>query len=59
MVTHKRKNKKTSYQIICEGNLGHIETAKVTFDILKITLKDILELFFEIHDIAQYDGQKC
>ena len=51
------KIQKPSYQIVCEGKSGHIEAVRVIFDVLKITLKDILKLFFEIHDTSQSNGQ--
>lgn len=52
-----KKIQKPSYQIVCEGKSSHIEAVRVIFDVLKITLKDVLKLFFEIHGTSQSNGQ--
>jgi peptide-methionine (S)-S-oxide reductase len=39
-----------SYQQVCAGNTGHAEVVKVTFDADVISLADVLEIFFHIHD---------
>ena len=38
-----------TYEEVCEGNTNHVEVAKVVFN-EKIKLKDLLEVFFSIHD---------
>jgi len=39
-----------SYEQVCGGRTGHAEVVQVTFDPSQITLRDILEVFFTIHD---------
>ncbi len=42
--------KNPTYQQVCEGNTGHAEVVQVTFDPKVVTLRDLLEVFFVIHD---------
>ena len=39
-----------SYEEVCEGNTGHAETVKLTFDENIISYEQIIETFFKIHD---------
>ena len=39
-----------TYEQICDGNTGHAEVVRVTFDPAAITFKEILTVFFTIHD---------
>ena len=39
-----------SYEQVCGGNTGHAEVVRVSYDPAKIGLRDILEIFFVIHD---------
>jgi peptide-methionine (S)-S-oxide reductase len=39
-----------SYEDICTGQTGHAEVVKVEFDPARIGFRDILEIFFTIHD---------
>ena len=39
-----------SYQQVCGGDTGHNEVVKLVFDPAKISLREILEIFFVIHD---------
>lgn len=39
-----------SYEQVCEGNTGHAEVIKVTFDPEVVSYREILEIFFTIHD---------
>lgn len=39
-----------SYQIVCTGLTGHAEAVQITFDPEQISFKEILEVFFTIHD---------
>jgi peptide-methionine (S)-S-oxide reductase len=41
---------KPTYEQVCGGDTGHAEVVKVTFDPALITLPDVLEIFFHIHD---------
>ncbi len=48
---------KITYEEVCQGNTGHAEVIKLTFDENVISLKNILELFFKFHDPTQKDMQ--
>ena len=39
-----------SYAQVCDGNPGHAEVVRVRFDPTQITLREILEIFFVVHD---------
>ena len=46
-----------TYQDVCSGSTGHIEVVKVTFDPSVTSYRDILEVFFTIHDPTTRDRQ--
>lgn len=39
-----------SYQQVCEGDTGHAEVVRLEFDPTRISLREVLEIFFVIHD---------
>ena len=39
-----------TYRQVCNGDTGHVEVVKVTFDPGKVSYREILEVFFSIHD---------
>lgn len=39
-----------TYEQVCEGTTGHAEVVKVTFDPEIVSYREILEIFFTIHD---------
>ena len=39
-----------TYEQICEGKTGHAEVVRVEFDPAAVSYRDILEVFFTIHD---------
>jgi peptide methionine sulfoxide reductase msrA/msrB len=39
-----------TYHDICEGDTGHAEAVRVVFDPAKVSYRDVLELFFRLHD---------
>jgi peptide-methionine (S)-S-oxide reductase len=41
---------KPTYEQVCGGDTGCVEVVKVTFDPAQITLPEVLEIFFHIHD---------
>ena len=38
------------YEAVCRGDTGHVEVVRVSFDADRIGLREILEIFFTIHD---------
>ncbi len=46
-----------SYQDVCTGETGHVEVVRVTFDPGAVSFRDILEVFFSIHDPTTRDRQ--
>lgn len=45
------------YESVCTGKTGHIEVIKVDFDSNIITLDELLDVFFVIHDPTTPDRQ--
>ena len=39
-----------SYEQVCSGTTGHAEVVRVSFDPARITLREVLEIFFTVHD---------
>ena len=39
-----------SYEAVCDGNTGHAEIVDIEFDPQVISYRDLLEIFFVIHD---------
>jgi peptide-methionine (S)-S-oxide reductase len=46
-----------SYEAVCREETGHAEVVQVTFDPESITYRDLLEVFFTIHDPTQLNRQ--
>lgn len=46
-----------TYEQICEGNTGHAEVVRLHFDQQIISYRDILEIFFTIHDPTTLNRQ--
>ena len=46
-----------SYQDVCGGDTGHNEVVKLMFDPTNITLTEILEIFFLVHDATTLNAQ--
>ncbi|HWC98716.1 MAG TPA: peptide-methionine (S)-S-oxide reductase MsrA [Candidatus Sulfopaludibacter sp.] len=51
------RNPNPSYQAVCTGTTGHVEVVQVTFDSEITTYREILEVFFAIHDPTSLDRQ--
>lgn len=46
-----------SYEQVCAGNTGHVEVVRLSFDPAQITLREILEIFFVVHDPTTLNRQ--
>ena len=46
-----------SYEQVCSGRTGHVEVVRVSFDTGRIGLRELLEIFFVIHDPTTLNRQ--
>ncbi len=46
-----------SYEQVCTGTTGHNEVVRVSFDPAQISLREILEIFFVVHDPTTLNRQ--
>lgn len=46
-----------TYRQVCDGNTGHAEVVRIEFDPARISYREILEVFFVIHDPTTPDRQ--
>ena len=46
-----------SYEQVCSGTTGHAEVVKLTYDPQQISTRQILEIFFVVHDPTQLNRQ--
>ena len=46
-----------TYEQVCGGDSGHAEVVRVTYDDERITLRELLEIFFTIHDPTTLNRQ--
>ena len=51
------KRENPTYDQVCSGATGHVEVVQVTFDTEVISFRDILEVFFAIHDPTTLNRQ--
>ena len=49
--------KNPSYRAVCNGDTGHAEVVQIKFDPSVITLQDLLNIFFVIHDPTTLNRQ--
>ncbi|MDP5238371.1 peptide-methionine (S)-S-oxide reductase MsrA [Uliginosibacterium sp. 31-16] len=45
------------YEAVCSGTSGHAEVVRIVFDPVQISFRDLLEVFFVIHDPTQLNRQ--
>ena len=46
-----------TYEAVCNGRTGHAEVVQITYDPAQVTFKEILEVFFVIHDPTTLNRQ--
>lgn len=46
-----------SYEQVCRGNTGHAEVVQITFDPAAVSFRELLEVFFTIHDPTTLNRQ--
>src|SRR5260370_8642964 len=46
-----------TYRQVCNGDTGHVEVVRVTFDPGQISYRDLLDLFFAVHDPTTLNRQ--
>lgn len=46
-----------NYEQVCSGHTGHVEVVRVRFDPAQISLRAVLEIFFNIHDPTTLNRQ--
>jgi peptide-methionine (S)-S-oxide reductase len=48
---------KPTYRQVCGGDTGHVEVVQVSFDPSQISYRDLLEVFFSVHDPTTLNRQ--
>jgi peptide-methionine (S)-S-oxide reductase len=48
---------KPTYRQVCGGDTGHVEVVRVSFDPQQITYRELLDIFFSIHDPTTLNRQ--
>ncbi len=51
------KVKNPSYEDVCSGKTGHAETVRVEYDPMKVSYKELLNIFWKIHDPTTLNRQ--
>src|SRR4051794_29450789 len=51
------KSADPSYEDVCSGRSGHAEVVQVVFDPSQVSFRELLEVFFVIHDPTTLDRQ--
>ncbi|MBT9594708.1 MAG: peptide-methionine (S)-S-oxide reductase MsrA [Vitreoscilla sp.] len=46
-----------SYEQVCRGDTGHAEVVKLVFDPSQVSLRELLEVFFAVHDPTTLNRQ--
>jgi peptide-methionine (S)-S-oxide reductase len=46
-----------TYRQVCEGTTGHAEVVRITFDPTEVSYRDLLDVFFAIHDPTTLNRQ--
>lgn len=48
---------KPTYRQVCNGDTGHVEIVRVSFNSDEIAYRDLLEVFFSVHDPTTLNAQ--
>lgn len=51
------EGKNPTYQQVCSGTTGHAEVCQIVFDTTKLPFKDLLEVFWSVHDPTTLNRQ--
>lgn len=51
------KRETANYRAVCEGDTGHAEAIRITYDPQQITYDQLLDVFFDAHDPTQLNRQ--
>ena len=51
------ETERPSYEQVCTGRTGHNEVVKLTYDADQVSLRQLLEIFFVVHDPTQLNQQ--
>jgi peptide-methionine (S)-S-oxide reductase len=51
------RGERPSYELVCTGTTGYNEVVKLTYDPAQISTRQILEIFFVVHDPTQLNRQ--
>jgi peptide methionine sulfoxide reductase msrA/msrB len=51
------KKESANYERVCDGDTGHAEVIRVTYDPKRITYDQLLDVFFDAHDPTQLNHQ--
>ncbi|MBU2976633.1 peptide-methionine (S)-S-oxide reductase MsrA [Alteromonas sp. C1M14] len=46
-----------SYEAVCHGDTGHAEVVRIEFDSEKLSYREVLEIFFALHNPTQVNRQ--
>lgn len=46
-----------SYEAVCDGDTGHAEVVRIEFDSEKLSYREVLEIFFALHNPTQVNRQ--
>lgn len=46
-----------TYKTVCEGKTGHAEVVRISYDPRQISFKDLLTIFFTVHDPTTLNAQ--
>ena len=46
-----------TYELVCSGTSGHAEVVQITYDPAVISYRELLDVFFTIHDPTTLNGQ--